>query len=182
MLVNETGQRLDKAPVSIVSDPRRPDRAVENGVSCMSCHVRGLLPKQDQIRGHVLINPGAFSKNELEAIKVFYPTEDVLQAIFNKDNERFRKAVEQTGSQFSITEPITVLVGTYEKELDLTSAASEAGVPPKQFSDRLGESAILNRQLGALRVPGGTVQRQVFVEAFPDLVREMNLGVFKKGK
>ena len=107
---------------------------------------------------------------------------DALQSIFTKDNERFRNAVEQTGSQFSLTEPITALVATYEKELDLTSAAAEAGVPPKEFSDRLAQSAILNRQLGALRVPGGTAQRQVFVEAFPDLVVEMSLGVFKKGK
>jgi hypothetical protein len=182
LLVNEKGQRLDKAPVSIVSDPRRPDRAVENGVSCMSCHVRGFLAKQDQIHGHVIKNPGAFSKEELETIKVLYPAEAALQSIFTKDNERFRNAVEQTGSQFSLTEPITALVATYEKELDLTSAAAEAGVPPKEFSDRLAQSAILNRQLGALRVPGGTAQRQVFVEAFPDLVVEMSLGVFKKGK
>jgi hypothetical protein len=180
VLVNDKGQRLDKAPITIVSDPRRPDRAVENGVSCMSCHVRGLLPKKDQIRAHVIKNPGAFSQVELETIKVFYPAEAALQAVFAKDNDRFRKAVEQTGSPFSVTEPITALVASYEKELDLPTAAAEAGMLPKEFSDRLGESADLNRQLGALRVSGGTVQRQVFVEAFPELVREMNLGSLNK--
>src|SRR5262249_12390486 len=48
MLVNEKGNRLDKAPLSVVSDPRRPDRAVENGISCMSCHARGFIPVKDQ--------------------------------------------------------------------------------------------------------------------------------------
>ncbi len=38
MLVNANGQRIDKANTAIVSDPKRPDRAVETGVSCFSCH------------------------------------------------------------------------------------------------------------------------------------------------
>ena len=56
LLVDGNGQRIDKAPAEIVSDPKRPDRLVENGLSCMSCHVRGLLPKDDQVRAHVLKN------------------------------------------------------------------------------------------------------------------------------
>ena len=39
ILVNADNTRLDKGPITIVSDPKRPDRAVEAGVSCMSCHV-----------------------------------------------------------------------------------------------------------------------------------------------
>jgi Planctomycete cytochrome C len=36
LLVDGKGQRIDKGPTAIVSDPRRPDRAVENGLSCIS--------------------------------------------------------------------------------------------------------------------------------------------------
>ena len=46
MLVNGEGRRILKGPTEIVSDPKRPDRAVENGLSCMSCHVKGILPKR----------------------------------------------------------------------------------------------------------------------------------------
>jgi hypothetical protein len=46
------------------------------------------------------------------------------------------------------------------------------------LSDKLGQSPALARVLGPLRVPGGTVQRQVFTEAIPKLVKELNLGLY----
>jgi hypothetical protein len=49
-LTDGKGTRIDKGPTAIVSDPRRPDRAVENGLSCMSCHARGIIDKADQVR------------------------------------------------------------------------------------------------------------------------------------
>ena len=45
MLTDEKGNRIDKGPTSIVSDPRQRDRAVVNGVSCMSCHYGGFIQK-----------------------------------------------------------------------------------------------------------------------------------------
>ena len=45
LLVDAAGKRIDKGPTSIVSDPKRPDRAVTNGVSCMSCHYTGVIPR-----------------------------------------------------------------------------------------------------------------------------------------
>ena len=92
VLINEKCNRLDKAPSSVVSDPRRPDRAVENGISCMSCHARGFIVKKDQIRPHVEKNPGSFSPQEQDTINALYPPEDKLNTWFVKDNERFRKA------------------------------------------------------------------------------------------
>src|SRR5262249_28627978 len=68
MLVDARGRRLDKAPLAIVSDPRRPDRAVENGVSCMTCHARGFIPKSDQVRTHRERNPNAFSRADAAAV------------------------------------------------------------------------------------------------------------------
>jgi tetratricopeptide (TPR) repeat protein len=40
----------------------------------------------------------------------------------------------------------------------------------------LGRDTELSRRLGAFKVEGGTVQRQVFVDLFADLVRELRLG------
>src|SRR5262249_15348952 len=60
IIVTANGVRVDKAPTAIVSDPKRPDRAVEAGLSCMSCHVRGINFKDDQVREHVAKNPKAF--------------------------------------------------------------------------------------------------------------------------
>jgi len=57
-------------------------------------------------------------------------------------------------------------------------AAAEMGMRADAFSNRLGQSAALNRTLGALRIPGGIIQRQVFLEAFGEVVQDMNLGVY----
>src|SRR6516162_4308027 len=72
LLVNADNQRLDKGPTEIVSDLKRPDRAVEAGVSCMNCHARGILPKDDQIRDHLAKNPRAFSRADADKVRALY--------------------------------------------------------------------------------------------------------------
>ena len=73
MLVDGQGRRIDKGPTAIVSDPQRPDRAVENGLSCMSCHARGMIDKADQVRDHVEKNAAAFARRDVETILALYP-------------------------------------------------------------------------------------------------------------
>jgi hypothetical protein len=181
MLLNDKGERLDKAPAQIVSDPRRPDRAVENGVSCMSCHARGLIPKKDQVRPHVEKNLASFDKEEIDTIKAVYPTDDRLIQLFDQDNERYRRAMQQIGP-FTSTEPIANLVGNFEKELDLKTASWEVGLTPEECSELLARSPGLLRVLGPLRIAGGTVQRQVFIQSIPDIAREGNIGKMISGK
>src|SRR5581483_5223157 len=53
LLIDAKGNRIDKGPVAIVSDPKQGDRQVANGISCMSCHARGMIDKADQVREHV---------------------------------------------------------------------------------------------------------------------------------
>ena len=176
LLVDGKGKRLDKAPIAIVSDPRRPDRAVENGVSCMSCHAKGLIQKSDQVRPNVENNRSAFSKAEAETIAALYPAPTKLASLIEEDNRRFRRAVEKTGSRLTTTESVSTLVQQYERELDIVAASAELGLSPDALSHRLNEAANLARELGTLRVSGGTVQRQVFNDAFASLVEELRLG------
>jgi tetratricopeptide (TPR) repeat protein len=175
-LADGRGRRLDKGPVAIVSDPRRPERAVENGLSCMSCHARGLLDKQDQVRGHVLKNPGAFAPGTRAAVLALYPPHDQFAALVREDTRRFRDAVAKTGAPLSASEPVVALALRFEAELGLALAAAEAGVAPAELLQALARSPRLARQLGPLRVEGGTVQRQVFVSSFPEVVRTLKLG------
>lgn len=177
-LATAAGQRLDKGPTSIVSDPRRPDRAVENGLSCMSCHARGMIEKADQVRDHVLKNADAFPKADLETIKTLYPPRKDFVELLKKDAQRFQEAVARTGAPLSTTEPIAILALRFEAELDLPLAAAEAGVKPERVLQALEVSPRLAKQIGSLRIEGGTVQRQVFVDAFEDLVKALNLGEF----
>jgi hypothetical protein len=175
MLVDANGRRLDRAPVEIVSDPKRPDRIVETGISCMSCHVAGVIHKADQIRAHVEKNPNVFSKEDREAVLALYPLEARFKALVDEDAERYRQALVKTGAAAGEPEPVSDLTLRYEGEVDLRAAAAEAGLPPEEFVQRLNTSTALGRILGPLKVPGGSVQRQVFQAAFADLVRELRL-------
>jgi mono/diheme cytochrome c family protein len=176
LLVDANGRRLDKAPGDIVSDPKRPDRLVENGLSCMSCHVRGLLPKDDQIRAHVLKNPDAFTKADHEAILALYAPAARMRRLMAEDVDRFARALTRAGVPAGEPEPVETVTLRYEAVLGLRAAAAEAGLKPEDFAARTRRVPALTRTLGALLAKGGTVQRQVFEEAFPEMARAFRLG------
>ena len=176
ILVNANNVRQDKGVTAIVSDPKRPDRAVEAGVSCMNCHARGIIPKADQIRAHVAKNPKAFSRTDAELIRALYVPEKKMKALMDEDAERFRKALEKTGNKIGSAEVVMTMTLQYEADVDLPTLAAEAGVKPEDLLARLTKSEVLTKNLGALKVPGGQVARQVVVQAFGDVVRELRLG------
>ena len=140
---------------AIVSDPKRPDRAVEAGVSCMNCHARGIIPKADQIRAHVAKNPKAFSRTDAELIRALYVPEAKMKVLMDEDAERFRKALEKTGNKLGSAEVVMTMTLQYESDVDLPTLAAEAGVKPEDLLARLTKSEVLTKNLGALKVPGG---------------------------
>ncbi|MBA4062494.1 MAG: hypothetical protein C0501_02085 [Isosphaera sp.] len=174
-IANAINAKLDKAPVAVVSDPRRPDRAVEAGVSCMSCHVTGILPKADQVRDHLGKNPKAFSRAETDLIKALYPGKDAVLKLMEDDAKRYAEVVAKTGAKVSKFEAVSTITLRYEADLDLPTAAAEVGLEPEAFRERISRSETLTRHFGALRA-GGTVSRQIWLQAFGDLVRELRLG------
>ncbi|MBY0526857.1 MAG: WD40 repeat domain-containing protein [Gemmataceae bacterium] len=177
VLVNANNQRLDKAPTAIVSDPKRPDRAVEAGLSCMSCHYRGILPKDDQVREYVEKNPKAFGRADAELIKALYPPHKKMQALMDEDHERFKKSLEACGARVSPSETVMTMALRYEADLDLPTVAAELSLSTEEFLSRLEGSPLLARNFGSLKVEGGTVARQVLIQAFGDMVKELKLGV-----
>ncbi len=175
LLIDSSGNRIDKGPVDIVSDPRRPDRSVINGLSCMSCHTAGMIPKTDQIRPSVEKNPGAFSDDERQTILSLYPRAEILTRLMDRDRERFARALAKAGVSSTKNDPVLQLARQFEQELDLPAAASEAGLPIAEFAKLLTRFPKLVRVFAPLNVPGGTVQREVFVENFAEVAREFAL-------
>ncbi len=176
MLAKATNARLDKGPIAIVSDPKRPDRAVEAGVSCMSCHVSGIIPKADQMRDHLDKNPAAFSKNDASLIRALYPAKEKSLSIMQEDGKRYEEAVAKTGAKVSKFEVVSTITLKYEADVDLPSAAAEVGLLPEVLRERVNQSETLTKQIGALRSSGGTITRQIWVQVFGDVVRELQLG------
>jgi mono/diheme cytochrome c family protein len=176
-IMNAVNNRLDKAPSAIVSDPKRPDKAVELGVSCMGCHVPGVHAKADQMHDFLEKNPKAIAKADADLAKSLYPPKEKSLAQMEEDAKRYAAALAQTGTKQTKYEPIITMTLRYEADLDAIAAAAEAGMKLDEFQKRIGESELLSRNLGALRVAGGTVGRQVWVQAFGDVVRGLKLGV-----
>lgn len=175
-LVDAQGRRIDKGPTAIVSDPRRPDRAVENGLSCMSCHQRGMIAKADQVRAHVKNNAAAFTPAAIETIDALYPSVDKMAELMRGDAQRYLDALAKTGAPASATEPVAALTTRFEAELDLALAAAEASVSAAEMLKLLDRHPSLAKALGPLRTEGGTIQRQVFVDSFPDLADALRQG------
>jgi hypothetical protein len=145
MLADAAGNRIDKGPTQIVSDPQRADRAVVNGVSCMSCHYAGMISKSDEIRPFVEANRKAF--RDPEAILALYPGEEALRRAFDEDGSRFAAALQGVGmKKVSRTgEPISTMALRFEEELDLRHAAAEFGLTPADFSRRLNQAPAMAR-------------------------------------
>ena len=51
---NASGNRIDEAPTTIVSNPAASNPAVRNGLSCMGCHTEGMKTFEDEVRAVIL--------------------------------------------------------------------------------------------------------------------------------
>ena len=167
-LTDADGRRIDRAPGEIVTDPKRPDRLVENGLSCMGCHIGGILPKADRVRAHVLASK-AFTAEQRDDILTLYAPAARLEKLVREDNKRFAAALRKLGVPAGEPEPISVAVLRYEQTVGGARAAEELGVSPARLAELIARDADLARTLGPLRT-SGVVQRQVFEEAFPRLL------------
>ncbi|MEX2174253.1 MAG: SHD1 domain-containing protein [Pirellulaceae bacterium] len=175
LLADEAGKRIDQGPTSIVSDPKRPDRTVTNGVSCMSCHYTGVIPKMDEVGGAVRANPKAF--DNADDILALYRDPKELGEVFDNDARRFAQALNKLGIKglSRSGEPISAMAMRFEQELDLPLTASEFGLPPAEFVKKLDMSDAMSRTFAALRVPGGTIKRDLFVNVFGQAAIEFRL-------
>jgi mono/diheme cytochrome c family protein len=173
MLVNAKGQRIDKGPIEIVADPRRPDQRVEPGISCMSCHARGLLPKADQLRGHVEKNAAVFGKQIVDTIRATHPRQARFKAQIEEDNGRYLKALEKFGVRDPDQEPVNLVTLRFEGTLDGPTAAGELGLKFDELASFLKANPGQARIFGSLLVKGGTAQRSTFQEHFPELARRV---------
>jgi hypothetical protein len=138
----------------------------------MSCHAQGMIDKTDQVRDHVLKFQDAYSPDDLRSVTALYRPRAEFAALLAEDRARFRQAVEATGAPFTTSEPIFMLSRRFEGELDLNTAAAEAGLTNEQFLAAIRLSPTLSRVLGPLE-SGLTVQREVYADLFADLITQV---------
>jgi hypothetical protein len=179
MLVNKDGKRINVAPDDIVNDRRNPRSSkVFNGISCMSCHNQGINPKEDGIRKRYSTQPETFTEAEWESVRAIYPEQSKLDALYAADRARFESAVTRTGAPPGKSDPIVALSLHFDEALDLALAAAEAGMEVQDFLKRLSESSGLDAKIGQVKVEGGLVERDTYLDAFPELVQGWKHGTF----
>lgn len=175
LLVDGNGKRIDQGPTSIVSDPKQLDRTVTNGVSCMSCHYTGVIPKTDEVGSAVRANPKAF-KNSADILALYRDPQELNQ-VLDEDGKRFSSALQKIGitSLSRSGEPVSAMALRFQQELDMPMAACEFGLTPEEFQHRLDSADTTARTFAPLRIPGGTIKRAVFVGVFADAAVEFRL-------
>jgi hypothetical protein len=175
-LTDGHGSRLTTGPTTIVQDPSRRDQAVTNGISCMSCHDRGMQIKEDQVRDYVLGNVALPSEVRDVVAEIFPPAEE-MAALMQADLERFVGALEEAGVdpnlRLSGEEIVSSLFLRFERDLTMQQAAAELGMQVEEFSERLNMGSADTYALKQ-RLEFNLVPRDQFVELFAELVNEIS--------
>lgn len=172
MLADKDGDRLALADTSIVTDPNQSDFKVKNGISCITCHASGIIPKDDEILDFVLEPGSGFGQIERDSVKDIYGSKDERLQTQEDDAGVFLTAVAKAGVSITEPEPIIRVSLDFEAPLDMRRAAAELGLPEED----LRENLVVFEGLGKLR-DGGTVTRAVFEAAFAANVCKLVPGV-----
>ena len=88
-----SGNRIDEAPTTIVSNPAASNPAVRNGLSCIGCHTEGMKTFEDEVRAVVSRQPDTPAK--AQALRL-YVEQSVMEELVAEDTERYRVALEKT--------------------------------------------------------------------------------------
>ena len=163
------GDRLDAAPINIVSNAGARDPVVRNGLSCLGCHTEGMKTFEDQVRPVIAQNRNP-SYDKAQALRL-YAEKSEMDSLVREDIERYRQAIEALGGVFGGSEPIQQLVKQFEGPLYATHAAAEVGLETDDFLKEIRKNrALQNAGLLVLAVEKGTVKRDAWESQFGRIV------------
>ncbi|RKU30447.1 hypothetical protein C6497_04485 [Candidatus Poribacteria bacterium] len=173
-LVDGEGNRLDEAPISIVSYPGPGDPTVRNGLSCIGCHTQGMKTFEDEVRAVVeqAVNPPFNRARALE----LYVEQEVMNALVDEDTLRYRNALEAAGGVFGGIEPIQRFHEVFQGPLDAAYVAAVVGLETDIFLEKISKRVDLQNLLGALVLEGGRMKRDTWTSNFDAVIDALNTG------
>ena len=172
-LVDAGGNRLNEAPISIVSNPAASDPTVRNGLSCIGCHTEGMKAFEDQMRAVVEQNPNPpFDKNR--ALRL-YTEQAKMNTLIDEDTDRYRQALEAAGDVFGGIESVQRFHEAFQGPVDAAHAAAAVGLETADFLQKVRENASLkNLGLAVLTGASSSVKRDVWTSNFSDVVAALD--------
>jgi Leucine-rich repeat (LRR) protein len=170
---DEIGNRIDKAPTDIVSNPAASDPAVRNGLSCIGCHTQGMKTFKDVMRTTIELTESP-TYDKTQALRL-YVGQDKMDTFLEQDTEKYRQAlVQATGHGFEDIEPVHRAHEVFEQPLDAAYAAAALGLKTEALVQQIQEKQSL-QNLGLTTLLGdGTINRDAWTAQFDDIVDAIN--------
>ena len=145
LLNTAEGDRLDVGPTHIVRDTDYADGTGEvvNGISCISCHAKGMNFRDDTVAETVAASM-SISGPDAERVAELYPGADAVNAILTRDMEDFLALLDEAGvgrdTRVGGLEPVRGLFVYYHDQyVDLSRAAAELGLTEEEMRARAPE-------------------------------------------
>lgn len=176
MLVDATGKAIDIAPSNVVRDNQH-DEDITNGLSCIGCHSQGMQQARDEVRDFVEKQFNKFEPETRFEVQNLFPAQDNFAGLLLLDGDWFAAAQARTGTPDYIAgeEPVYATFRAFDKDVDLSRAAAEFGVPLESLTPQLGTLADKLQKLN-----GGVLKRDDFKEEFAQAVCDLKIGHTKK--
>ncbi len=140
-LSDAKSNRLDVAPIDIVSNPAASDQRVRNGLSCIGCHTEGMKTFEDTVRQAIEQTPAPLYDKD-KALRL-YVAQSVMDAHVEGDAKRYKDALEQTGGTIGGIEPIHRFYEAFQKPITTAHAAAALGLGTETFIQKIGENTDL---------------------------------------
>jgi serine/threonine-protein kinase len=181
-VTNNRGLRIEEAPTNIVTDKFATDHVVRPGLSCMRCHVQGIVSFEDNVRATLKRLPNSYNYfDKFFALKL-YPEKSVMDRWVDEDQARFVGSMSNLfgrpwkGAQAS---PLTPVSQQYlDFPLHLQKAAGELGLLyPGDIEALVRSRSLSHLGLSPLAVPGGLIRRDTWEDYFDVVVKEVGLGI-----
>ena len=185
LLVDANGNRLNDAPINIVSNPAASDPTVRNGLSCIGCHTQGMKKFKDSVRAAIEQDDNP-PYNKEQALRL-YPEQSVLDDLVEKDTVRFQQALEKIGGPFvndasrqrffkkHENEPVQRFHELFQAPLSASYAAAAVGLETEAFLTQIHEKQSLkNLGLQTLTDVNGTVKRDAWTSNFEQVISALN--------
>ena len=169
LIVDDSGHRLDEAPINIVSNPAASDPTVRNGLSCIGCHIEGMNKFEDQVRS-AIESHGNPPYDKAQALRLYVQKSD-MDARVEEDINRYRAALEATGGLFGGVEPISRFHEAFQGPVAAAYAAAVVGLETETFLQKVRENLEL-QNVGLLALDGenGSVKRDAWTSSFRDVM------------
>lgn len=168
------GKRVDEVSLALLQDPSVPDGIVRTGVSCMGCHVAGVIARDDDLRWELDEGVGVdqFTVDQLEKIRALYPERELFAALLGPDLIRFADALADAGVPLDAPEPVSSAFAAFAGPVTPRRAAAELWLSEAELLAQLPALSADLSELGQ----GLPVTRDVFTALYADSACRLQLG------